>query len=208
MLNLAAKGLILTILLAPQFLRSSLGTLDAGQPIPVYIENGKGVQGYRDSDPELAKMALDAWSRESGGKLKFTESKEREAALIRIRWISPADGLYGETQRIDVKGKPGAIVNVMPQVSAQGEPLAGKALQDALLRDTVVYLTCVHELGHAVGLAHTNRFQDIMYYFGYGGDILEYFMRYRNQLRSRADIAKYSGLSTGDVETVRLLYAN
>ena len=206
--NLVAKGLILAILLAPQLFRTGLGPLDASQPIPVYIENGKGVPGYRDSDPELAKIALDAWSRESGGKLKFTESKEREAALIRIRWISPTEGLYGETQRIDVKGKAGAIVNVMPQVSAQGEPLAGRAGQDVLLRDTVVYLTCVHELGHAVGLEHTNRFQDIMYYFGYGGDILEYFMRYRNQLRSRADIAKYSGLSMGDVKTVRQLYAN
>lgn len=208
MLNFLANGLILAIILAPQLFRSTLGTLDAREPIPVYIENGKGIQGYRDSDPELAKIALDAWSRESGGKLKFIESKEREGALIRIRWISPADGLYGETQRIDVKGKPGAIVNVMPQVSAQGEPLASRAVQDTLLRDTVVYLTCVHELGHAVGLAHTSKFQDIMYYFGYGGDILEYFMRYRNQLRSRADIAKYSGLSMGDVETVRQLYAN
>jgi hypothetical protein len=208
MLNFVATVLTLAIFLAPQVFRSSLGTLDARQPIPVFIEDGKAVQGYRDSDPELAKMALDAWSRESRGKLKFTESKDRNGALIRIRWISPAEGLYGETQRIDVKGKPGAIVNVMPQVSAQGEPLAGRAAQDALLRDTVVYLTCVHELGHAVGLAHTSKFQDIMYYFGYGGDILEYFMRYRNQLRTRADIAKYSGLSIGDVETVRLLYAN
>jgi len=208
MLNFLATNIVIVVLVAPQLLRSSLGILDAGQPIPVYIEDGKGVPGYRDSDPELAKMALDAWSRESGRKLKFTDSKEREGAVIRIRWISPAEGLYGETQRVDIKGKPGAIVNVMPQVSVQGEPLASRAVQDTLLRDTVVYLTCVHELGHAVGLAHTGKFQDIMYYFGYGGDILEYFMRYRNQLHSRADIAMHSGLSANDIETLRLLYRN
>src|SRR5438132_4512736 len=118
MLNLLTTGMMLAIILAPQFLHSNLGTLDARQPISVYIEEGKGVPGYRDSDRELAKMALDAWSRESSGKLKFTESKEREGALIRLRWISPGDGLYGETQRVDVNGKPGAIVYVMPQVSA------------------------------------------------------------------------------------------
>jgi Matrixin len=156
----------------------------------------------------LARMALDAWSRESGGKIKFTESKERVGAIIRLRWISPTEGLYGETQRVDVNGKPGAIVYVMPQVSVQGEPLASRAVQDALLRDTIVYLTCVHELGHAVGLNHTSKFQDIMYYFGYGGDILAYFMRYRNQLQSRADIAKHSGLSTGDIRALHVLYKN
>ena len=96
----------------------------------------------------------------------------------------------------------------MPQVSVQGEPLASRAAQDGLLRDTIVYLTCVHELGHAVGLSHTRKFEDIMYYFGYGGDILDYFMRYRNKLQSRADIVKHSGLSTADVEVLRDLYRN
>jgi hypothetical protein len=206
MLNPLA-AIVLT-LLAPQLLRSNLGVLDTRQPISFYIEDGKGVSGYKDSDQELARTALDAWSRESGGKLKFAESKDRAAAIIRVRWISPTEGLYGETQRVDVNGKPGAIVNVMPQVAAQGEPLASRAAQDVLLRDTIVYLTCVHEIGHAVGLAHTSKFMDIMYYFGYGGDILGYFMRYRNQLQSRADIVKHSGLSMGDIETLRSLYKN
>ena len=95
---------------------------------------------------------------------------------------------------------------MIPQASAQGEPLASRAAQDALLRDTIVYLTCVHELGHAVGLQHTRKFEDIMYYFGFGGDIVDYFMRYRNKLQSRADIAKYSGLSASDVQVLRSLY--
>jgi hypothetical protein len=208
MLKLAATIMAWTFTFTPQLARQTLGTLDARQPISFFIEDGNGVSGYRDTDRELAKLALEAWSRASGGKLRFTESKQRDGALIRIRWISPTEGLYGETQRVEVNGKPGAIVNVMPQVSVQGEPLASRAVQDNLLRDTIVYLTCVHELGHAVGLSHTRKFEDIMYYFGYGGDFLDYFMRYRNKLQSRTDIAKYSGLSTGDVEVLRNLYKN
>jgi hypothetical protein len=208
MFKLAATGIAMALAFVPQLVHSTLGMLDARQPISFFIEGGNGVPGYRDTDRELAKLALEAWSRESAGKLKFIESKQRDGALIRLRWISPTEGLYGETQRVEVNGKPGAIVYVMPQVSVQGEPLASRAVQDNLLRDTIVYLTCVHELGHAVGLSHTRKFEDIMYYFGYGGDILDYFMRYRNKLQSRADIVKYSGLSAGDVEVLRNLYRN
>jgi hypothetical protein len=203
MLKFAAAVVAIALFLAPQF-----GRLDTREAISYFVDDGKGVPGYRDTDRELAKLALDAWSRESVGRLKFTEAKAADAALIRFRWISQNEGLYGETRRIQVGGKPGAIVYVMPQVSVQGEPLASRAVQDNLLRDTIVYLTCVHELGHAVGLSHTKEFQDIMYYFGYGGDILEYFMRYRNRLRSRSDISKYSGLSPSDVEVLRKLYMN
>jgi len=178
------------------------------ESIPFFIEDGTGVLGYRQSDRDLARLALAAWSRESSGKLKFAETKTRDEAIVRVRWISANEGLFGETQRIFVNGKPGAVVNVMPQVAQLGEPLSSRAVQDALLRDTIVYLTCVHELGHAIGLNHTRNFDDIMYSFAYGGDFLEYFMRYRSRLRSREDIAKYSGLSDRDTEVLRSLYKN
>jgi Matrixin len=202
MVKLGTLAICAIFLFAPQ-----LGRLNTSEAITYAIEDGKGVPGYRESDRELAKLALDAWSRESGGQLKFTEAKT-DGALIRIRWISPNEGLYGETQRVQVNGKAGAIVYVMPQVSAQGEPLASRAVLDNLLRETIVYLTCVHELGHAVGLQHTRKFDDIMYYFGYGGNIVDYFMRYRNKLQSRADIAKYSGVSASDVEALHNVYRN
>ncbi len=199
--KLGTAAIAMALLLAPQ-----TAPLDTREPIPYFIEDGKGVPGYRDSDRELAKLALDAWSRESAGKLRFTEAKAGGEALIRFRWISANEGLYGETQRVRVNGKIGAVVYVMPQVSVQGEPIASRAVQDNLLRDTIVYLTCVHELGHAVGLQHTRRFEDIMYFFGFGGDIADYFMRYRNKIQSRADISKYSGLSTSDIQVLRALY--
>jgi hypothetical protein len=201
MLKFAATSFALLLLLQSQPTR-----LETREPITYYIEDGNGVPGYKDSDRELAVFALNAWSRESQAKLKFTEAKSRDAAIIRLRWISPAEGLFGETQRISINGKPGAIVNVMPQVSVQGEPLASSAGKDVLLRDTVVYLTCVHELGHAIGLQHTRRFEDIMYFFGYGGEITDYFMRYRSKLQSRKDIANFSGLSASDVQVLRTIY--
>jgi hypothetical protein len=189
-----------------EFSRGGPGGLDAGQPIPFSIHDGASVPGFAKSDRELALWALEAWSRESGGKLKFVEAKNPESGIIRLRWVSAREGLFGETQHIRVGSRDGAMVFVMPDVSQLGEPLAARAAGDSLLRDTIVYLTCVHELGHALGLPHTRSFDDIMYSFGYGGDIVAYFMRYREKLTSRSDISRLSGLSAADAASLKSLY--
>lgn len=197
----------LSLRLPQQFSRTDLGILDAATPISFFIQDGAGVPGYVAADRELARWAVQAWSRESAGKLKFTEVENPESALVRLRWVSGREGLFGETQHIQVAGKEGALVFVLPDVALLGEPLATNAQHDPLLRDTIVYLTCVHELGHAVGLPHTRSFSDIMYSFAYGGDIVQYFMRYRDKLKSRDDIRRYSGLSPSDTSSLQQLYA-
>ncbi len=123
-----------------------------------------------------------------------------------VRWVAAGEGRFGEMRRISVGGNQGAEVFVSPGVSSMGEPFASRAARDRLFRDTIVYLTCVHEIGHALGLQHTSNFEDIMYYFGYGGDLAGYFLRYRNKLQSRADIPRYSGLSSNDIAVLKRLH--
>jgi len=158
------------------------------------------------SDTELARWALDAWRRVSPDSLAFTASPENRARL-RIYWASERLQLYGEARPIIVDGKPGAAIYVNPDTAQLGPEIREAAAHDKLLRDSIVYLTCVHESGHALGLRHTAEFADIMYYFGFGGDIVEYFERYRRTLSAREDIRKQNGISMHDERQLRVLLA-
>ena len=140
-------------------------------------------------DADLARWALASWQTASAGRLQFTETKDRAKALIRVVWADKDSGLYGEAVSISVNGRHGSELHILlPEHNAK----------DTLLRDTVVYLTCLHESGHALGLQHTRAFADIMYSFQFGGDIDEYFGRYRRLLTTRDDIRKNSGMSPAD----------
>ena len=149
-------------------------------------------------DPQLAEWALKAWQAASGGTLHLEKSATPERAQIRIHWADGQGGLYGEAQPIMVDGKRGANVYVLPDTMQLGPDIAREAAKDPLLRDAIVYLTCLHETGHALGLAHTAAFADIMYSFQFGGDIPEYFGRYRRKLAARADIERNGGMSVQD----------
>lgn len=144
--------------------------------------------GCEAADAELADWALRAWQGESGKLLRLTKVDDARQAHIRVYWAGAREGVYGEARPVLVDGKQGAEIHVRP----------APAMADTLLRDTIVYLTCLHETGHALGLPHTGNFEDIMYNFQLGGDIPEYFGRYRRKLKSHADIQSISGMSEFD----------
>ena len=189
---------------AAQFI-APLEPLDAAGRVTYFIADGMPGSAYRPGDRELATWALTAWASATGDALRFEPSPEQEA-LVRIYWVPASAGQYGEMRPLVVNGRRGAAVYVRPDTDALGGQVAALARRDALMRDTIVYLTCVHELGHALGLEHTDDFADIMYFFGYGGDIPGFFGRYRERLNERRDIATVSGLSPGDVGRVLGMY--
>jgi hypothetical protein len=174
------------------------------QPCSADVAARSGCDG---ADPELARWALDAWARAAGSGLRFDEAAGEYEARIRVCWLGRRPQLYGDTRLVYLNGKPGAAIEVHPDLSQFGPEIEAAGRRDQLFRDTVVYLTCLHETGHAIGLPHTADFADIMYNFQHGGDVLEYFSRYRRRLKTRLDIRGRPGISAADRKRAERLYA-
>src|SRR2546428_342293 len=132
-------------------------TLASKEPVTYFIADGGRSTGFRPGDSELALWAFQAWQRSAGGGLRFQPASESDA-LIRLYWAEPGGGEYGETQPLLVRGRRGAAVFIRPDVESLGPDIARRAAADDLLRHTIVYLTCLHELGHALGVPRAEFF--------------------------------------------------
>ena len=147
----------------------------------------------------LVERAMTTWTRAAGGRFALEKSASQGRAAIRVAFAQ-ADGIYGEAApRID---------RATGLISSAEVVIAGEVGDDPLQQRIVIYLTALHELGHALGLPHTNAFDDIMYSFRRPDDGERYFGAYRRRLRSIEDIGtdRATGLSPADLAALGALY--
>ena len=163
--------------------------------ISVWID-AHGSPGGADS---LVDRALATWTRAAGGRFVLQKTASREQSAVRVRFAR-ADGIYGETSP--------HVDRTTGLIGSAEVLIAGDVAGDAVQQRIVIYLTALHELGHALGLPHTNAFDDIMYSFRRPDDGERYFGAYRRRLRASEDIGteRATGLSSADITAIGVLY--
>ena len=147
-----------------------------------------------------ATRAVKTWSGAAAGRFALAVTNVPREADVRVRFINDRSR-YGETApRVDRTGR---IVSADIAINGAG---AGDVI--LLEQRIVMYLTALHELGHALGLAHTDNFGDIMYAFRQPGDGERYFGAFRRRVTSVADIGstRATGLSRDDLAALQKLY--
>jgi hypothetical protein len=190
---------------ALMLLASFVPTVASGQP-PVRWAAGSAILVFVDQAnapvgaAALVDKALATWSTNLGHDVTLKKTDAAAAAGIRVRFAK-SRGEFGETRpEVDIRTRTIVKADVVITSDTGGD--------DPVNQRIVFYLTALHELGHALGLPHTDNFADIMYSFRRPDDGDRYFGAYRRKLRTPADIgsAQASGLSPNDLLALRELY--
>jgi len=135
-------------------------------PITVYIDNKSLPPHYNPSYYKEIEKALNYWEEGGNGKLSYTpvfKIVDSENADIRITWVenlekneSAPEGVGGLTTPTIENGR---FVHV-DMVLGVGDYKGTDWIQ---YDDATMHILAEHELGHALGLEHSNDKQDIMY---------------------------------------------
>lgn len=134
----------------------------------------------------LIEQALNEWSNATQKRITFMFTNDPEVANIECSWTDDRTKLHNQSF---AAGETSYDLNKNQRARAKIALLSKTEGKD--FSEVDFYDTCLHELGHAIGLSHSSSPSDIMYFSGQS--------RAANQKR-------LPSLSSGDVSRINKLY--
>lgn len=133
-------------------------------PLKVYIADGDGTMGYRDYYPDLMRKALNEWQTKTSGKISWQEVNSPAQANITCIWTANAKPNGPGVEAGETKSTVGINRFTGEQNIMRANISVLTSLMGNSFSDTDMYKTCLHEVGHAIGMeGHSNTPSDIMY---------------------------------------------
>jgi len=145
-----------------------------GAPLRVWVDSSSKCTGAQAGFPAAVRDAFMQWSA-TGIPLRFAFVSDEDHADVKVRWTDHLAHKTGSTTwRTDRTGwLTGSEITLATHIS-DGEPLDARGMRAIAL----------HEVGHALGLSHSDDGHDIM-----------------------APLVRVDGLSIPDRSTIKLLYS-
>lgn len=162
---------------------SNLLRWNLDKPISVFVKDGTAIPGYRTEYEESLRQAFDEWTQATDGKIRFAFTQDPSLAQMSVVWT---DDLHAPAMTAEA-GLAKTAFGASGIESAEILLLTLDPLKDGPLGKNRLFNTCLHEIGHALGLqGHSPHEDDIM----------------------SSTLIVQQGLSPRDVRTINALYSD
>ena len=133
-------------------------------PLKVFIDDGSGTPGYQGYYQDYMRKAFNEWQDTSNGKLSWREVASPNQADIVCVWTAEAKANGPGVEAGETKSTIGVNRFTGEQNIIRARISVLTSLMGRPFSDLDTYKTCLHEVGHAIGMeGHSNTASDIMY---------------------------------------------